>query len=115
MGLGLSLAGDFPSSNSYAWTFRLLAVPRAQHSEIATQNQTSSGGNPETNVLELAIGGRITFDRSNELFWRLTHRIEQNRFTGPPSAPDPQTGQYGSGVSVMNSFSVFELGYSWGD
>ena len=114
-GVGISLEGDFPTSSSYAWTVRLSAVPRARHEESSTQNTIRSGGSPETNVVDLGLGGRLSFDRSNDLYWRLSHRVEQTRFSGPSSAGDAQTGSILSGVTVMNSFTFFEFGYSWGN
>jgi hypothetical protein len=114
-GLAFSLEGELPTNATYSWTFRLTAVPLARHEEISTQDNARSGASPETNIVEAAIGGRVAFDRSNALFWRLTCRIEQDSFSGSASAPDFQTGQVPTGVSVMNSFTIFELGYSWGN
>jgi hypothetical protein len=114
-GVGLSLEGDVPTSASYAWTFRLGAVPRARHEEISTQDNVRSGGSPETNVVEASVGGRISFDRANEVFWRFSEKIEQNLFSGAASAADFQTGQTPTGVSVTNAFTIFEFGYSWGN
>ena len=114
-GVEISLAGEVPVSRSYAWTFRIAAAPRAQSEEISTQNNVRSGSSPETNVVEAAVGGRYAFDRSNEIYWKLTERVEQTQHSGAASAPDFLTGSTPSNVPVMNSFTIFELGYAWGN
>lgn len=113
-GIGLHLSSRIPVAPSYAWIFGGKIIPRVQHSEMATGIALSSGGKGESSRVDLSLGGELKFQRQNQIVWDLTFSFEKNHFTGEGNLPDPKTGVTPKGVSVENVFTVFSLGYRWG-
>lgn len=112
-GVKLSVEAAIPVSRGRAWTMGLGLIPRANHKELRTQITPSSGPHDESNVIELSLGRRYTFDRSQVLFWKLQHSFEKNAFKGQASQADPYSNQP-ENVSVTNSRSLFIFGFTWG-
>jgi hypothetical protein len=114
MGAKLVLESEWPTSDTYSWLVGFSILPKAQHKEVATDLDLRSGANVETNSIGLSLGGRVTFNRSNAVFFKISQNVEKNIFTGAAGTADPRTGVAPTGVAVLNSFTMLQLGYSWG-
>jgi hypothetical protein len=114
-GIKLSLGADVPSSLTYSWQFGFDVTPKAQHKENSNDMDLTSGGTSDDNILGLNLGGRFQITRTDAMFWRVSERIEKIVFSGTAVQTDPVSGVMPSGVSVTNSFTFFEVGYSWGN
>jgi hypothetical protein len=115
VGILLSVEAELPVNLKRSWTVGFSIGPKLQHSEIANATDFRSGSNVDSNMIGASLGGRFQFERQDAIFWKLTHRVEKNLFSGDASIADPATSGTPSGVSVTNSFTFFELGYSWGN
>lgn len=113
-GAALSLDGEWPTSERFSWLMGFSFVPKASHKESATDFNLHSGSKPDSNGLGISLGGRIQYDRKSAMFIRITHSLEKHVFSGQASEPDPRTGVAPSGVPVTNSFTILQLGYTWG-
>lgn len=114
-GVRLSVETELPTSPRHSWTLGFSLLPRLSHKEEATGIEFQSGSGVETNTVSLSLGSRFEFDRTSAVYWKLSHMIEKNLFSGDASVSDPIRGVTPSGVAVTNSFTIFELGYTWGD
>lgn len=110
-----SLEAEVPHSPYRSWTLGFVFSPKLQHKEAATAVEFQSGGGVDANSVGISLGGKLRFDRSNAMFWKLTHTIEKDVFSGDASQPDVLTGVVPSGVTITNSFTLIQLGYTWGD
>ena len=113
-GIAVSLQTDIPSGHFYSHEIGMELAPMLVHSEISDAN-VHSGGKNDTDSIGLWFGGRMLFDRHNQVFWNFKQLVEQSTFSGTASAPDPHTGLTPNGVSVTNSVSIFSIGFTWGD
>ena len=113
-GIGLHLSTRLPVAPTYAWVFGGKFIPRVQHSEVSTGVIVSSGSSGESSRVDLSLGGEFKFQRQNQIIWDLTMSFEKNHLSGEASLPDPETGATPKGVSVENTFTMFSLGYRWG-
>lgn len=111
----LTLEGDWPTSNRYSWLLGVSLLPKARHKESATSLDLRSGANTDTNGVGFSLGGRLQHDRSGAMFFRLSHTIEKNLYSGTAGLPDPITGTTPNGVPILNSFTIFQIGYTWGN
>ncbi len=114
-GIDLSLNAEIPRSSHYSWEFGVDFMPKAKHLETLTSASLQSGDSPEADVLGVSIGGRIYVDSSNQMFWKITERLEKDQFMGTTSKPDPSGNQTLTNVSVTNSFTLIQIGYTWGN
>ena len=115
IGALVTVEADMPVTAKRSWTLSVFVGPKLQHTEAPNVTDFKSGGNVETNLVGASLGGRFQFEREDAIFWKLTHRLEKSLFTGDASVADPARGGTPAGVSVTNSFTIFELGYSWGN
>lgn len=113
-GIGLHLLTRVPVAASYSWIFGGKIIPRLQHSESGTGIDASSGSSGESSRVDLFLGGELKLQRQNQITWDLTFSFEKNQFSGPVSLNDPETGTRPTGVSVQNLFTIFSMGYRWG-
>lgn len=113
-GVRLSVEAILPKSPHYSWVLGGEWIPKGGHKEINTQLDLKSGTGPTSETVGLWFGGQHNFDRYNQVFWKLSHRVENNLFDGQASLADPVTGQQPEGVSVTNSTTIFHFGYTWG-
>jgi hypothetical protein len=114
-GAQISLEGEWPTSGRNSWLLGVSFLPLASHKEYSTGLTLKSGGRVDTNGVGVTIGTKIQYDRSSALFVRLTHQLDKHVFTGQAATPDPNTGIAPSGVPVTNSFTILQLGYTWGN
>ena len=114
-GFNLSLLAQLPQSTVYAWELGFELMPKAKHQETQTAGNFQSGDNPEANIISASLGGRIFFDASNQMFWRIHERLEKDQYLGSTSKPDPAGSKALTNVSVTNSTLMIELGYTWGN
>lgn len=114
-GVALVLESEWPDSERFSWLLGGTFVPKTRHRETATALDLRSGADVETNSVGISAGGRLLFDRGSSIFFRLSQSVEKNLFSGQAAIADPRSGVKPSGVTVLNSFTVFALGYTWGN
>ena len=114
-GVMLKAGVEFPTSKTYMWTADVSLIPKSTHRELATRSVVKSGTSNETNTFGASLGGVFRIDSTNAYFWRLSHKIEKNVFSGVATATDPISNITPTGVSVTNSFTLFEIGCTFGD
>ncbi|MES2962368.1 MAG: hypothetical protein V4760_00665 [Bdellovibrionota bacterium] len=113
-GAQLSLETEIPNSPYRSYTLGFTFNPKLQHKESATAVDFQSGGTVDANGVGVSVGSKVRFDRSNAMFWKVSYSVEKDVFGGTASLAD-QTGIAPTGVSVTNTFSLIQLGYTWGD
>ena len=113
-GMSLEFEVDIPVKQSQSWQLGITIQPDLSHNEIISDRNIKSGKSNSSNSLGLHYGRKITFNRKNEFYWRLSHRMETNRFSGNTRVEDPLRDEVLRGISVQNSTSQFSLGFTWG-
>ncbi|PIS11299.1 MAG: hypothetical protein COT73_04815 [Bdellovibrio sp. CG10_big_fil_rev_8_21_14_0_10_47_8] len=113
-GVGLRMKTRMPVAPSYAWVFGGKMIPRVQHTEESTGINLSSGSAGESSRVDLSLGGEFKMSRQSQVIWDLTFSFEKNQFNGEADLNDPETGAKPKGVGVQNVFTIFSLGYRWG-
>jgi len=113
-GVGLYLRSRFPVAPSYSWTFGGELFPILSHSELATAINLLSGTSVSSSRIGIHFGGEFKLSRQNQIIWDLGVKIERNQYSGAANMTDPDTGTTPSNVSVTNTWSLFQLGYRWG-
>ena len=111
----ISLEAEIPNSPYRSYTLGFSFMPKLAHKEQATAVDFQSGGSVDANAIGVSVGSKIRFDRSNAMFWKFSYTVEKDVFGGDATLADPLRGVAPSGVSVTNSFSLVQLGYTWGD
>jgi hypothetical protein len=114
-GAQISLEGEWPTSGRNSWLLGVSFLPMASHKEYSTALTLKSGSRVDSNGVGVTIGTKIQYDRSSALFIRLSHQLDKHVFTGQAATADPNTGVTPSGVPVTNSFTILQLGYTWGN
>ncbi len=113
-GLGVYLNARIPTAPSYSWVFGGSLIPVLSHAENQTSLALQSGNSNTASRLGLSLGGEIKMSRENQLIWSVEVQMEKDQFSGNSSLPDPYTGLTPTGVSVVNTWTYFNLGYRWG-
>ena len=113
-GFRLVLDTEIPVNSNRAWTAGVTLAPKLHHTELSTGIDFQSGGNVDANAVGISVGGRVQFERHDAIYWKFTETVEKDLFSGDASKADTN-GTTPSGVAVTNSFSLFELGYTWGN
>jgi hypothetical protein len=111
----LSLDAELPVTPYRAWTLGFSIAPKLQHRESSTAIDFQSGSNVDANQVGVSLGTNIHFDAGSLIFVKVSHFVEKDLFSGPATKPDPVTAQTPSGVSVTNSFTLLQIGYTWGN
>ena len=111
-GFKLVLEANMPFTNSYSTTLGVELAPSLSHRE--SNGAVGSGNSNRSTMISASLGGKYLFDRKNQVFWRVTQRLEQNAFQGPANAADPVTSSTPTGVMVNQSLTLFEIGFTWG-
>lgn len=114
-GLTLSFSGDIPVNARRAWTIGASITPKIIHTESSTGVEFQSGGAADANSIGVMLGGRYQFDSSHGIFFNLCQIVERDLFSGDSSKEDPLTSANATGVSVTQSFTIFRIGYTWGN
>lgn len=114
-GLQVSAGLEVPTSKHYMWTGDVSLLAKGKHKELATTSSAKSGTGNETNRFGASVGGVFRIDSGNAYFWKVSHSIEKNVFTGSATTADPISGLTPTGVSVTNSSTFLEIGCTWGD
>lgn len=114
-GARLSVESEFPTGPRHSVTLGFSLLPKLQHKEEATAIEFGSGGSVDANAVSISLGSRFEFDRTSAVFWKISHMIEKDLFSGDATIADPLTGTVPSGVAVTNSFTIFQFGYTWGN
>jgi hypothetical protein len=113
-GVRLSMETEIPVNQMRSWTFGLSFSPKLQHRELRSSGVPKSGPGADASSLGFSVGGEIRLDPDSSMFWQVSHSFEKDLFSGSATAADPISGLTPSGVSVMNSFTLFRFGYRWG-
>ncbi len=111
----VSLELEYPRGTQATANFGFSLLPMAQHTESGTGTSVQSGSAVSSYVVSVWAGGTRTLDSSNQIFWKLSETVERDVFNGGASAPDPISGTTPYGVPVTNAFTIFQLGYTWGN
>lgn len=114
-GIRVSLEAEIPVTAFRSWLFGVSFSPKLQHREEATETDVRSGSNVDANAVSISIGGRMLFERKGGVFWKVSHSVEKDLFSGEASDKDPKTDEIPTGVSVTNSITIFTFGYTWGN
>lgn len=114
-GLFLLLDADVPTSNFGSWNFGAEFGPKLKHRETSGATDFRTGDDVQTATVGLHFGARYRFDRAQSLFWKISYGAEKNLFSGSTSIPDPVSGSAQTNVSVTNTFTLFQFGYTWSD
>jgi hypothetical protein len=114
-GVALSVQANVPKSNTVAWFFSSELIPKLKVSELKTSLDLKSGSNDTSYAVKFGFGQEYSIDRSHQVYWRLSHRIDKSVYEGTASQNDPITGAAPEGVTVTTGTSLFELGYTWGN
>jgi hypothetical protein len=112
-GVKLSLDAELPSSEGHAWTLGFSFLPKLAHSEGRTDAKFETGAGVEANALGVSVGGKIRFQQSDAMFWKLIYTLEKAQYTGSATVADPLLGVQPSGVSVTNTSTFLQFGYTW--
>ena len=114
-GASITLDGEWPTSGRHSWLLGLSFLPKAAHKEFDTNLSLKTGQSVETNGVGISVGTRVQYDRSSAMFIRISHQLEKHVFGGAANLPDPRTGTAPNGVPVLNSFTILQVGYTWGN
>lgn len=114
-GAQLSVEVEVPNGGGRSWVVGATLSPKLQHKESATAVNFQSGGSVDANAVGINVGMRLQLERRNAVFFKLSHSVEKNLFSGDATLPDPILGMTPSGVTVTNSFTLIQFGYTWGD
>jgi hypothetical protein len=114
-GASVGVVATVPKTNTTAWTVGGDLYPKMKVSEGKTAIQVKSGNNPTAYGFRFVFGQIHTIDRSGQMFWRISHRVDKTVYAGDSSPVDPIGGAALTGVSVTSGTSMFEVGYTWGD
>ncbi|MAV90143.1 MAG: hypothetical protein CL676_01890 [Bdellovibrionaceae bacterium] len=113
-GVQISFEADLPSSLHYSHSLGVGIDPKLTHTESSGAQNINSGLSNVTTALSAHLGGRVKFDRKNQVYWKVEHRFEKNLFKGAASYADPETRTTPDGLSVNQSLTLFSIGYIWG-
>lgn len=114
-GVLLSAEANLSVNSHRSWILAFSIAPKLRHKESSTEVEFESGGSVDSNAIGFGIGQRFQFDRFNAIYWKLSHTYHKEIFSGEASVEDPVTGTIPSGVSVQTSFTIFQIGYTWGN
>ncbi len=114
-GVQLMLEAEIPANRTRSWIIGVTLAPKLKHTESATTVDFKSGGSVDANAVGLVIGSRIQLERNDSIFWRASHTVEKDLFSGAANVADPHTGTTPTGVAVLNSFTMLQIGYTWGN
>lgn len=114
-GLALNLKAKIPESTMNAWVYEISLLPNLKVKESNSTREIKSGTKDTTYGVFVGLGQEYTFDRKNQIFWKLSHRYEKSIYKGTVSEADPVSGSTPQNISVTSGISIFEFGYIWGD
>lgn len=114
-GVALSFLATIPKNTTSAWTFGTTLYPKLKVKEQKTAVEIKSGTDYSAYAIKFQFGQEFTLDRKNQIFWRLSHRMDKMIYSGEASPADPISSVAPEGVIVTTGASLFELGYTWGD
>jgi hypothetical protein len=114
-GLHLLIDAELPTRGFGSWTLGGEFGPKLSHRETSNAIEFRTGENPQATTVEVHAGAKYRFDHANAMFWKISYGVERDLFSGSTSVSDPITGLPQSDVAVTNTFTLFQLGYTWGD
>lgn len=114
-GARLGVEALLPTSESHQWNLGVHLIPRVDHKHVQTGLSASAGSSQESTKMGVSLGSRFIFSRKSQVYWKLAHEIENNLFDGQSSIDDARTNAPITGVDVTNSFTIFSIGYTWGN
>jgi hypothetical protein len=115
VGAQIFLEANIPVGAYHSSILGFSLMPKLRHTESPTTIDFTSGGGVDANAVSFWFGSRYVLDSSNTIFWKISQTVEKDLFSGEASQVDPITGSKPTGVSVTNSFTLFQLGYIWGN
>jgi hypothetical protein len=112
-GLLILLDAEIPTRHFGSWILGGEFGPKLSHRESSNAIEFRSGDDPQTTSVGMHFGSKFRFDHTQSIFWKISYGIEKNLFSGTTTVNDPVTGLPQTNVSVTDSFSLFQLGYTW--
>lgn len=112
-GVTLGVHAEMPVSDRRSILLSFSLSPKLQIEEEATGIDAESGGSVDASQVSLGMGRRYRFDHSRSIYWKISHTIEKSLYSGSATLIDPVTSQTPDGVSVVNSMTLFQVGYTW--
>ncbi|MCB0350720.1 MAG: hypothetical protein KDD38_06020 [Bdellovibrionales bacterium] len=114
-GIAFSFLATMPQTVSSAWFIGTTLYPKLKIKEEAAATEIKTGTNFESYGIKFQFGQKFTLDRHNQIFWRISHRVDKTIYGGAADPVDPLTSVAPEGVVVTTGASLLELGYTWGD
>lgn len=114
-GIGLFMNSYWPTELRKHWRAGVELAPKIKIDEEDTQLQLKAGSNLTAYSIKLTVGRDYILDRQNQLFWRLSHRLDRAVYDGTASDADPITGLTPQGVKASTGLTLLEIGFTWGD
>jgi hypothetical protein len=114
-GLHLLLDAEIPTNGFGSWALGGEFGPKLSHRESSNAYEFRTGDSPQATTVEIHLGARFRFNHTNSMFWKVSYGVERDLFDGSTTINDPLTGLPQTNVAVTNSFTLFQLGYTWGN
>ena len=70
-----------PVRNTSAWLVGAEVSPSLSHTEVETAEQAKTGTGNSSNSIGAWFGKKTVFDRKNQVYWKVHHKIEKNLFS----------------------------------
>lgn len=113
-GVSVSLEIDVPERVNTSWQIGFELQPDLSHNETIGGRNIKSGRSNNSSAVGLWYGRKLWLNRKNQFYWQLSHKAEINKYSGMSSVEDPRLGDSIRGVTVNNSTSFFQMGFTWG-
>ena len=114
-GAKFDLSARVPESSKRAWLVGTSFIPSLNTDEDKTAIKIKSGSLESAQAWSVNFGKEHVLARTEQFFWRFSHRVDKHIYTGTADTNDPITGTTPEGVAVRSSTTIFSLGFSWGD
>lgn len=113
-GVRLMFEAVVPKFRTQAIILGASYTPRINLEIIDTDLSLEPGSSYDTDKVSAWFGSRYRFDRKFQVYWKASHTLQKTVYRGEANESDPKTGAQPSGVSVTESLSVFQVGFTWG-
>lgn len=110
----ISLEADLPINLQSSWTMGFEVLPSISHTEITNVADIKSGNSPSSSAMGIWVGRNLLLDRKNQLYFKVSHHIEKNRFSGDTHAVDPVSQSNYTGAGVTRGTTLLHMGFTWG-
>lgn len=113
-GMRLMFEAVIPKFRTQAYILGASYTPRVNLKEVNTELSLKSGTKSDTDRVSFWFGSRYRFDRKFQVYWRASHSMQKTVYRGEANQVDPKTSTQPTGVSVTESLSIIQVGFTWG-